>query len=570
MTPRRIAVLPIALLLAFVAGCRRAPVSPAADPNTVIATWDGGQATRGEIADALARRLGRGPAASTREARRAWVRQIVERRARIEMLLRLATASGLAKAPTTSLRIAARQDALLADDLIAASFGKDTAVPEARVAEELARRQKESAQEAREFSHIFLRAAAADAAAVTSANDRMRQILQELSEGQAFEEMARRYSDSITARGGGRVPPTGARSLNKTVRAAVFSQKEGELGEIVTTPEGLHLFRVDRILHAAPTDAAALRESIRAQMREEAARVAADAARTRALDEAGVKIDPAALEREPSPIASVLLVASGGGVDLSLGDYDELERAGIAVGESRLYAARGIAANRLLAARRRTAPIGPDLANALKTAEQNEVVVLQRAAMIAKEPIAAVSEAEERALYDVSKGTEPQLQERVVDLLFFRQEGDSVADVYREGELVGKALREGKTFDAVLAGWKGGKGAVTERGLSGVDLVEVRRESSRVADELQRLRPGQVSEPIYMDGESVRFGSLKPIVDRKGLLFLRLVAERPFSFEKIRPRLKEAVKSRKQGDVIAAIKKRLDDMAKVRILVPEG
>ena len=99
-------------------------------------------------------------------------------------------------------------------------------------------------QELRRFSHIFFRAP--DAPARARARTRLAEIRRELADGVAFEELATKYSDSITA--GAADAWSGRPAPRCTTRwaEAVYALSEGQ-SESGGDGDGPALFRLDGI-----------------------------------------------------------------------------------------------------------------------------------------------------------------------------------------------------------------------------------------------------------------------------------------------------------------------------------
>jgi len=58
-----------------------------------------------------------------------------------------------------------------------------------------------------------------------------------------------------------------------------------------------------------------------------------------------------------------------------------------------------------------------------------------------------------------------------------------------------------------------------------------------------------------------------PIISAKGLAFLRLVEVRPQPLEAVRARLRQAIEHQKKVDAVAALQKKFEEQAALKILV---
>ncbi|MEO6326784.1 MAG: peptidylprolyl isomerase [Thermoanaerobaculia bacterium] len=558
----RLALLATTVILT---SCHRPQVA-GADPDEVIATFTGGSIRRGDVSRDIERRLQKDPLGVTLERRKEIVKEILSRKARIAVLLKEAETAGIPSLPRSVSRIRARENALLAEDWLATHGISAAKISDARVEEEVTRRSSTISPETRGFSHIYLRADAKDPAAGERARKTMAGIEQELADGAAFEELARRHSDSITARAGGQVRGAVRSQLKDEMAEQIFSLAEGQVGKPLVMADGIHLFRVDRIIPSNAGGKADLAKSVRHELETEALRAAADAERAKAFDESGVLIEESSLA-PGAPRSAVVLTF--GTTPLSREALDDLVAERLVIGRDLRAAARTLVENARLAVRRRETPIKPELANRLQQGTKDVVLSTYREMLVEAFPVTASPE-EEAALYANGQKSLPFLTERVMDLLFFPQEGSSVAKVYREGELVSKALRDGATFDTILTQRARVPHVEVVRKLDGVDYAVLRAESLTLFRAAEGLKAGEVSPPVYLSGEVLRFGRPEPVVEGKGVVFLRLVETRPVPLEKARPRLRQVVMEAKRADVIGAIKVRLEKNAQLKILSPAG
>lgn len=554
-----------AAAVSFAPGCRRAPAAAAADPEQVVATWVGGVIKRAEIETGYANRLASEPGA-TPERRAELFRLSLERRARVELLYREAVAEGLPDRPDMKAVLRAQAERLLSDDWLQTHVAASAKAADAQVEAETARRTANPMQETRRFAHVFLRAPAGDAAVRTQAAEKMARLRQELAEGAAFDEVARKYSDSITARAGGQVEWTSKAVLHPKAAEVVFGMAEGQVSDVVETEAGLQIFRLDGIRQATPVDLAVVRAEVRRAQDAEAGRAAVLAERQRVWDDAALPLDARALERPGKPDDVVLTVA---GEPLTRAELDQARAAwGIWAAAGNPPAlpelARVIVVNRLLAGRRREAPLDAALQRRLDSATHNVVVDARRLELVGSLPL-AVTPAEIEAFYAQHKDSAPFLRDHLVDVLFFPQTGDSAAEVYAQGEVVSRELRDGATFDRIL-GSRGGRALVARR-FSMSDLDTVRGQSTRLHKALAQMRPGEVSAPLYLDGDRVSFTKAKPAAPVRGLLFVRLAEVRPLPLAVAEKRIHDAVVAQKRNEGVTAMQAALNQRTQLKVLV---
>jgi parvulin-like peptidyl-prolyl isomerase len=563
----RSARLALALSILFSIGCRRGgpAASPAPDPNQVIATWSGGRFTRAEIEPLVQKRLSRQQASSP-EARATTLKSVLERRVRMQLIYRDAIATGVHDRPEVKALLRAVEEKVFAEDWLSRHVTRDARAAEPRVDEEVRRvAAQASGHELRQFSNIFLRAPEADAEARARARARMAEIRRELADGTAFEELARKYSDSITARGGGQVQWTPREPLQEAVAEAVFSLAEGQTSEPVETELGLHLFRLDGIRRPSPPDIKAVRTDVKQRLDIEAAEAAAVAERDRTFDASGIRLDAQALSR-PGPPDQVVAVMAG--QTLRREELDSLRELFDTPEAHRppQEFARWLLTNRILAERRRTEGIDAELNEKLDDARFLAIFDVRKDELMSAIP-KEISPRELAEFYERYRDNTPVLRDHVIDLLFFPQKGPAAAEVYAKGESVAAALRDGKSFDRLLEEHGREPGVVVRRRLAAGDVPSLRSQSLRLGGTVGRLGVGEVSAPIYIDADVVRIQG-KPVLSGKGLAFVRLVEVRPQPLEAVRDRVREALARQKQSEGLNAIFKRLDEQAGLKILVP--
>lgn len=99
-----------------------------------------------------------------------------------------------------------------------------------------------------EASHILISvdAEAEDAETLdAAAKVKIEEVRQKLIEGADFAEMATAYSDCPSKTNGGSLGQFGEGQMVKPFEDAAFSQEPGEIGDVVKTPFGYHVIRVD-------------------------------------------------------------------------------------------------------------------------------------------------------------------------------------------------------------------------------------------------------------------------------------------------------------------------------------
>ncbi len=101
-------------------------------------------------------------------------------------------------------------------------------------------------QDAAKVRHIFFRLdPATDGSEAAAVRARATQVLQEARNGSDFASLARQYSEDMTAESGGDLGVIKRGQTLPVFEAAVFSLKDGEISDVIRTPNGLHIVKVE-------------------------------------------------------------------------------------------------------------------------------------------------------------------------------------------------------------------------------------------------------------------------------------------------------------------------------------
>lgn len=560
----------LSVTLALPVGCSKAPESvsaPQPDPEAVVARFSGGEIRRSEIQAAVENRLASVPRPVAPETRQLMVRKVVERRVRLAMLVAEAKSKGYESRPEVLFQAAASGEKILAADLEASSVAGVHAADNLVAAALEQRLQSVHPEEARKFSHIFLRAAESDVAARTAAEAKMQSILADLQNGTGFNVLAERFSDSVDARGGGRIEWTLRKNLQRAAAEAIFSLKEGGVSPVVATKDGLHLFRLDGIRSGSPLDVEGIRRSVRHELDGEARTIAARALRQQELDAVGAEFAP-----------SRTLLASGGagnrwvarwkGGEVRAAELRAILPAAVVDPEVAGAFLRELVENRLLAARRRAQGLTPELEQQVAEATRQSLVDAYRAALIAELPTEP-SEEEIARYYRENAESALFLRDYRLDALFFPQSGESVADVYAAGEKVVGELRAGSSFDRLLD-LPPRPDARVCREAHAIDIQNLGQQSIRLRKAILNLGPGEVTPAVYLDGPQVALGADGCRLEGRGVAFVRLREIRTLPLESARPLIQAAIRKEKEAAGIEAIQARLVAESGLVIVLPEG
>lgn len=576
-------------------GCRdQAAVEERPDPSVVIARYVGGELRRGDIQEAIDRNLASTPPPASPEFRRAIVKKIVERRVRTQMLYAEALANGYEARPEVRFRQVAAEEQILADALLASETAAVVAADAVVVAEVDRRLAANQTEETRKFSHIFLRAAESDAAARASAQATMATIDRELASGANFNELAEKYSNSVMARGGGRIDWVAKKTLPRTVGDAIFTlAEEGDVSAVVATPDGLHRFRLDGISKGAAADAAAVTAAVRQELDAEARLQARRSRRQSVIDAHGVEFasatrlaalassaSPAPKEAVPEPSvgqAGAAWVARWNG-PAGAGEVSEAEilalKAHVLPTQQALQPLdielRYVVENRLLAAIRRAQGATSDLEARLEDARRRVVIDSYRGDLMAALDTPP-TEDEIARFHRENAESSIAFRDFEVDVLFFPQTGEDrqgVAEVYAAGEEVVAKLREGTPFDDLLDRPVRELAQVC-RELHGTDVEGLGQSSIRLRKALLNLRDGEVSSAIYLE-RPVVFVPERCELAGRGVAFVRLRGVGTLALEDARPAILAALSKARVERGVDEIQARLIAESKLEILVPEG
>jgi peptidyl-prolyl cis-trans isomerase SurA len=118
--------------------------------------------------------------------------------------------------------------------------------------------------------HIFFRVDP-DAAPpqVDAVRERASQVLQEARNGSDFGDLARRYSEDATAANGGDLGLIKRGQALPQFEEVIFSLSEGDISEVVRTPNGLHIVKVEAFTKGAEQPFPELKAEIERRLLQE-------------------------------------------------------------------------------------------------------------------------------------------------------------------------------------------------------------------------------------------------------------------------------------------------------------
>jgi parvulin-like peptidyl-prolyl isomerase len=190
--------------------------------------------------------------------------------------------------------------------ILAQTLEKDRLDNRAPVSEEDVRRYYEShlaefdQPQRLKLRHVFKRVAR-DAS--PAERDRVRAemvtILERLRAGEDFGAVAKETSDSETAGHGGQIPPHARGGLPPSIESVVWTLQEGQLSDVVPTPVGFHVFRLDAVLPARKVSLEEARERIQRRLATHREAEARESLFQDLLRESGARYVPEILARRP-------------------------------------------------------------------------------------------------------------------------------------------------------------------------------------------------------------------------------------------------------------------------------
>jgi parvulin-like peptidyl-prolyl isomerase len=299
---------PVALagiVAALALGCGRPGRSP-----EVVAASDLGETTRTDLdAFTMLQPEGRRQPAP-RQDPLAWRRETLRDLLTARALEAEARSSGLAEAPETTMLLEARRDEVLAE-----TAQQRWIQQHVNITQDDLRAFYEAHPE--EFRHdeqvrvrnIFLRV---DRDAPPSERQKVRLqiegLLQQIRNGADFGELAALHSQSETASLQGLIGKLSRGTLTPAIEDVIWGLDEGEVSEVVETPTGFHIFRVDDRL---PAEQRAL-EEVSGALTRKLTREATEAALAVYLDDlivrSGAFFNPGAVLDGDDPEAVVFQV----------------------------------------------------------------------------------------------------------------------------------------------------------------------------------------------------------------------------------------------------------------------
>jgi parvulin-like peptidyl-prolyl isomerase len=498
----------------------------------------------------------------------AWRRGLLEEMLVERALLEEGRGAGILDRPATRARLQEEVDAILVEEVRARCLARLPPIGDAEVRAYYDRHPEEVSHAGQvRLRHIFRRVARdAPASMREAARREMEGVLAELRSGASFEEMARTRSDSDTAADGGRIGRLNRGDLAPSLEAVVWKLKEGEISQLVPTPVGFHVFKLESHIPPFRMDFEEARERLRKRLAQQA--------RERALQEQVIELSASLGARyRPDALAGAdpgALLFELQGFRMTRADWEH-----------------GLAARPFAAQRARTARelLDEAVGDRLRLAEAQRTKLLEDASVARR-----VEELRRHTLLRLAR--EERLREALPEREL-REYHASHANRFMEPalhrlRLLTLAFSGGKVdyalyerLAAIAAEVRAGRSDLAERAAAlstdpsaarGGDTGFIRLDSigewagPRAYAAVEALDPGQVSEPILVE----RYDPSLLRYRREGYMLVRLEEVRPKHlrpFEEVEARVREAalaerhaeLKRRLDRDVLASIHARVYD-----------
>jgi hypothetical protein len=377
-------------------------------------------------------------------------------------------------------------------------------LPPSAVDAELERQRRIAAarQEVLRVRHIFRRA---DDAMSESEREAQRAVAEHLlarvRKGESFEELAREYSESETARNGGLLDGVRRGLLDEDFERAVFALDKGELSDVISTRRGYHIVRLEERFTPPPFVDDEVRPLVVSQLRHDAFRQQR-AALVSELKATGTYFAGwnAAGELQPDANGVVFKI---GDVSLSAEDVEGMTGAAPAVKDAARSPAQGL--NRLLETELlcqeglKRGVVGEEELSAERARLQAELLQRTAEAHELHRLRGAVTENElRRFIAEYPRRVAVPGDIRVLVLAFGYLEPQAYRAVVGARQLVERA-RGGEDLPGL------GRRLADELGLEMVEEIaamppqRAAKFSPEVARAISSLRPGEVSDVIRLE-----------------------------------------------------------------------
>ena len=493
--PRATTVVALGLS-ALLAGCASRPPAP-----DVVATSTLGDVRRADLdAYVLTQPENRrGPGAG--QDLKTWRRSLLEEMLFFRALEAEGRKNGVLDRPEVKTWLKDQVDSLLVEEIKRRHIAEAVKVTDDDVRAFYDSHPKEVSHSGQiRLRNIFRRVPRDAPAAVRDAVRReMQDLRRQIREGANFEEMARLHSDSETAPQGGLIGRLNHGDLGRSVEAIVWKLKEGEVSDVVGTPVGFQIFKLENHIPPFKMDFAEALPRLRKRLVKEATERSLEEQVFDLVRSSGASFKPEAAA-DPDPGS---LVFSHGQERLTRSDWEKIltGRSFPAQREApprdQLVAYVGDRL-RLWEAHRLKLEAEPDIASRIEDLKRGAAI---RTAREDREKV-AVSEADLKAFYEANKPrfTTPKLHHLRLLTLPFPESGVDYGVFERLQKLAAEIRAGGRPF-ADAARELSSDVTASRGGDAGFVRLDALGEwaGPRAYAQMEKVGVGEVSEPILVE-----------------------------------------------------------------------
>ncbi len=352
--------------------------------------------------------------------------------------------------------------------------------------------------------HVYRRLSVhASEAARASARAELEGMRREILAGADFETLARTRSDSQTSRFGGLIAPQARGQLEPTIEARVWRLAVGELSEVVETPIGCHIFRLEQRLPPQNIDPETARQVSRRKLTLAAEAATRQQLFERLLEESGARWAPERLVSAAAPTAVLFELGADrltvAGLDAALEELPFVDRHTRPALD--LLHERAVHALYLYKAAKERLAEASDIAPRLTEAEQSARREAALAARVARRR-AALQDDDLRPLFAAqAERFAVPARDRVRVLVRAFAPGHSPHYYFEELTALAGEIRAGRRdFAAAARELSTDRSAVSGGDLGWIDLRDLGWwAGTRTYERVRELARGTVSEPLLVE-----------------------------------------------------------------------
>lgn len=373
--------------------------------------------------------------------------------------------------------------------------------------------------------HIFKRTTRDASAEERAATRReIEALYRQLRDGASFLELARNSSDSETAALEGLIGRLDPGALGPRVDEIVWALQEGEFSEVVSTPVGFHIFKVDNRIEPFRMEFAEATTRLRRRFERLRTEATLEQYTTELVETSGALYDPDSLSRSLVEDSSVLF--SVGDTELNYGEFMN-RLLSLPFGDQRIVPLEEhlaqIVAKQLYLWEAERLDLGnePDLAAQRELAESSAQVELAYRSR-RRAHLAQLDDSLLRAYYEENEPRfrSPQLLRISLFVrLFGEDEGQEWFELYEELDRLAKKIRAGELDFASEAAQRSQDPAAGRGGDSGWIRPGAVGDwaGPRAGKAVLALAAGQVSDPILIE----YYDENRLVYERRGYMLVR-------------------------------------------------